>query len=106
MSDGYVLPWGGNLLAIDRWNVSNASAYFLTHMHADHYTGLRNEWCRGVIYCSEITRMLVIRKWPALRTRTKPLLLDETTSVKLPNHELLSVTPIDANHCPVSGHSI
>ena len=101
MSDGYVLPCGNLNIAIDRWNAKHAAAYFLTHMHADHYKGLHDEWCRGMIYCSEVTRLLLIRKWPTLRNRTKGFVVDDTVSIHLAQQELLSVTLIDANHCPV-----
>lgn len=34
-------------------------AYFLTHAHSDHYTGLSEAWCAGPVYCSELTARLV-----------------------------------------------
>ena len=105
MSDGYTVSCGNATIAIDRWNAKDAAAYFLTHMHADHYKGLHDEWCRGVIYCSEVTRLLLLRKWPTLRNRVKCLVVDDTVTIHLAQQELVSVTLIDANHCPV-GHRI
>ena len=103
MSDGYILPCGDLVVAIDRWNAQDASVYFLSHMHADHYQGLHNEWCRGPIYCSEVTRQLLIRKWPGLSSRATALSVDNTTVVQLAQRATLSITLIDANHCPVCG---
>lgn len=99
MSDGYVLQCGRVTVAIDYWTAPQASAFFLTHMHADHYHGLHNDWSQGVIYCSELTRLLLQRKWPHLRAKVIPL--DEPVTLLLSGHETLSVTAIDANHCPV-----
>ena len=99
MSDGYVLFCGSSAVAVDYWTAPHASAFFLTHMHADHYKGLHNEWRQGTIYCSETTGLLLQRKWPLLSARTLPL--DEPVSVQVSVDEMLSVTMIEANHCPV-----
>ncbi len=99
MSDGYVLRCGKSTVAIDYWTALHASAFFLTHMHADHYKGLHNEWCQGTIYCSEITGMLLQRKWPSLSAKT--IALDETVTLQLSDSDRFTVTAIDANHCPV-----
>ena len=99
MSDGYVLQCGRVTVAIDYWTAPQAAAFFLTHMHADHYHGLHNDWCQGIIYCSELTRLLLLRKWPRLKAKVIPL--DEPVTLQLSGHETLSVTAIDANHCPV-----
>lgn len=70
--------------------------YFLTHAHADHYTGIRSNWNAGPIYCSEVTGSLVHHL----------LQVKEDHIVKLPmNTELslsfgIKVTLISANHCP------
>ena len=104
MSDGYVLACGSSAVAIDYWTASHASVFFLTHMHADHYKGLHNDWRQGTIYCSETTSLLLQRKWPLLSP--KPLPLNEPTSVQLSANELLTVTLIEANHCPVRKPSL
>lgn len=100
MSDGYILQCGSVTVAIDYWTAPHAAAFFLTHMHADHYKGLRNDWCQGTIYCSELTRLLLLQKWPRLRANV--ILVDEPTTIQLPKDEAVTVTAFNANHCPVS----
>ncbi len=99
MSDGYVLACGRSAVAIDYWTAPRASAFFLTHMHADHYKGLHDNWRQGTIYCSEVTGLLLQRKWPHLSSKTIPT--DEPFSIQLSTDERLTVTAIEANHCPV-----
>ena len=99
MSDGYVLQCGRVTVAIDYWTAPQAAAFFLTHMHADHYKGLHDDWCHGTIHCSEMTSALLLNKWPLLRTKVVPA--DEPITIQLPHNEKLTVTAINANHCPV-----
>ncbi|DBA89480.1 TPA: 5' exonuclease Apollo [Trebouxia sp. C0004] len=98
MSDGYLLACGKSAIAIDYWTAPRASAFFLTHMHADHYKGLHDDWCQGTIYCSEVTGLLLQRKWPRLSPKSIPT--DEPLSIQLSTDERLTVTAIAANHCP------
>jgi DNA ligase-1 len=38
----------------------SVTAYFLTHAHSDHYTGLSDKWQAPVpVYCTEITARLI-----------------------------------------------
>ncbi|KDD73775.1 hypothetical protein H632_c1848p1, partial [Helicosporidium sp. ATCC 50920] len=70
-------------------------AYFLTHAHADHTTGLTKDWSLGPIYCSEITARhitAVIGVHPAHVT-----VLPSEDSVEVCG---VSVASTDANHCP------
>lgn len=99
MSDGYILQCGNSTVAVDYWTAPHAAAFFLTHLHADHYKGLHNDWCLGTIYCSELTSLLLFHKWP--RLRAKVVLVDEPIVLQLPKDESLGVTAIAANHCPV-----
>lgn len=99
MSDGYVLQCGRVAVVVDYWTAPQAAAFFLTHMHADHYKGLHNDWCQGTIHCSDMTCMLLHRKWPLLKTKVIPV--DEPITIQLPEDETLTVTAINANHCPV-----
>ena len=69
--------------------------YFLTHAHSDHTTGLHASFDLGMIYCSPITAR-VLRA--TLGTRKKLLCtieVGETIEV-----EGVSVTALDAGHCP------
>jgi len=40
--------------------------YFLTHMHSDHYQGISPNWNYGPIYCSKVTKKLLLLKFPRL----------------------------------------
>ena len=55
-----------------RWSGDWCSHYFLTHGHSDHYTGLRDTWSHGTIYCSDITAR-VVQVAAALRASRSPL---------------------------------
>ena len=78
--------------AFNYGSIDNCSAYFLSHFHADHYIGLKKSWTNGPIYCSKITRNLVLSK-------IKP---DPNIIISLPVNEPVQienalVTLIDAN---------
>ena len=103
MSDGFLLKCGRCTVATDYWTAPQASAFFLTHMHADHYKGLHSDWNQGPIYCSEVTGALLQHKWPSLSCRIVPL--DESICLQLHQGENLTVTAMDANHCPVRKQS-
>ncbi|CAO2825368.1 unnamed protein product [Amaranthus hypochondriacus] len=69
--------------------------YFLSHFHADHYTGLTSSWSRGIIFCSRITAKLVIEVIGVQSDFVYPLPMNETVLI-----DGCEVTLIDANHCP------
>ncbi|BFZ54898.1 DNA cross-link repair protein PSO2/SNM1 [Savitreella phatthalungensis] len=87
-------------LAVDAFKygrVPGISGYILTHFHSDHYGGLSATWDAGPIYCSSITGSLCIQQ-----LKVKPEFI-----VKLPmdtpvDVQGVTVTLIDANHCPGS----
>ncbi|XP_021862658.2 DNA ligase 6 isoform X3 [Spinacia oleracea] len=70
-------------------------SYFLSHFHADHYTGLTSTWSRGIIFCSVTTARLVVKVLGVSALSVIGLPINET--VVIDNCE---VTLIDANHCP------
>lgn len=74
--------------------------YFLTHFHADHFGGLCNSWCNGVLYGSEITIKLAQRRFPSLDPLLCRVLPMETPTPVILNGNEFTVTLIDANHCP------
>jgi hypothetical protein len=59
-----------------RYNPFNPYIHFLTHIHTgnffcfnknvDHLKGLSNSWGYGPIYCSAITKKLILLKFPNL----------------------------------------
>lgn len=75
--------------------------YFLTHLHSDHYQGLTNDWDEGLIYCSPVTKALLLRKFPRL-TCVVALEIGPIHWVSLneDHSEGVNVGFMDANHCP------
>ncbi|PKA59712.1 DNA ligase 1 [Apostasia shenzhenica] len=69
--------------------------YFLSHFHSDHYTGLNPNWCRGIIFCSEITARLLVEILKVSSLFVYPLPLSKTVTIDGSN-----VTLVEANHCP------
>lgn len=75
-----------------------AQAYFVSHAHTDHYSGLSDRFDRGTpVYCSECTCRVLIAKFPGLDGAgvLHPLPMREAVDVMG-----VRVTLIDANHCP------
>lgn len=73
----------------------NEPIFFLTHFHSDHYGGLTKNWNRGLIYCSDVTANLVISKLGVAPAFLCRLTVKVETVING-----VSVTPLDANHCP------
>eukprot|EP00257_Ricinus_communis_P020858 XP_015580202.1 DNA ligase 6 [Ricinus communis] len=81
---------------IDAFRFSTAAAaYFLTHFHSDHYSGLSSNWSQGMIFCSQITANLVTRILNVPSQFVYPLPLNDTVII-----DGSEITLIDANHCP------
>lgn len=74
---------------------SDCRSYFLTHYHSDHTTGLTPNFTAGHIYCSEVTRLLLVHDMGLPEDRISALPLNTPTCV-----EGVEVTPLCANHCP------
>ncbi|ODV94612.1 hypothetical protein PACTADRAFT_50483 [Pachysolen tannophilus NRRL Y-2460] len=74
--------------------------YFLSHFHSDHYMGITKNWSNGIIYCSNITKKLLILKFKVNEEIIKSLEFD--VPYQIPDTDI-QVTLIDANHCPGSG---
>jgi len=73
--------------------------YFLTHFHADHYGGLTKTWTAGTIYCSLPTANLVNQQLGIDRKYLHPLPM--LTPVVIESQgKAITVTLLDANHCP------
>lgn len=101
--NGKVIPH--TPLAVDFWHVRKCPGtrlFFLSHMHSDHTVGLTSTWSNRPIYCSPITATLLRLKLQVKEQWIHPLELDEPYLLPLDDigKEKLTVTLIDANHCP------
>ena len=101
--NGAVIP--DTPIAVDFWKLRqcpHSRIFFLSHMHADHTVGLTSSWARYPIYCSEVTRKLLLAKVGVKSELVVGLPIDESVTVNLDEiaKETMSVTLVDANHCP------
>ncbi|XP_068589696.1 5' exonuclease Apollo-like [Cebidichthys violaceus] len=101
--NGKVIP--NTPLAVDFWHVRKCPGtrlFFLSHMHSDHTVGLTSTWSNRPIYCSPTTAALLTLKRQVKEQWIHPLELDEPYLLPLDDigKERLTVTLIDANHCP------
>lgn len=73
--------------------------YFLSHMHSDHYQGLSNKWNYGPIYCSIMTKKVLLNKYPLLEN-VIGLELNKGYDIFLNPEKTIQikVTLFDANH--------
>ncbi|KAL3935950.1 MAG: hypothetical protein SGBAC_008637 [Bacillariaceae sp.] len=73
--------------------------HFLTHFHADHYGGITSGWSAGIIYCSVPTATLVSQQLGVDKKFIHPLPMLTPTVIQSRNKPI-TVTLLDANHCP------
>jgi DNA cross-link repair 1A protein len=81
--------------------VANTHQFFLTHFHADHYGGITKNWKYGTIYCSHITASLVQSQLGVESHHLHPLPLFQPITLTSKGQSV-TVTLLDANHCPGS----
>ncbi|XP_058860548.1 uncharacterized protein LOC117964386 [Acipenser ruthenus] len=103
--NGAVIPH--TPLAVDFWQLrkcSQARLFFLSHMHADHTSGLTSTWSNRPIYCSPVTAKLLRLKLQVKDRWIRPLEVGHAHLLPLDEvgKETMTVTLIDANHCPGS----
>ncbi|KAK6472208.1 hypothetical protein HHUSO_G29240 [Huso huso] len=103
--NGAVIPH--TPLAVDFWQLrkcSQARLFFLSHMHADHTSGLTSTWSNRPIYCSPLTAKLLRLKLQVKDRWIRPLEVGHAHLLPLDEvgKETMTVTLIDANHCPGS----
>ncbi|XP_076015488.1 5' exonuclease Apollo [Genypterus blacodes] len=101
--NGRVIPH--TPLAVDFWQVRKcpgARLFFLSHMHSDHTVGLTSTWSNRTIYCSPVTATLLKLKLRVKEQWICPLELGDSYRLLLDDigKETLTVTLMDANHCP------
>jgi DNA cross-link repair 1A protein len=86
-------------IAVCALNSSLTKNYFLTHFHPDHYGGITKQWNAGIIYCSLETANLVHQQLGVDRKYLHPLGMMMPTIIES-SGKPVSVTLLDANHCP------
>jgi hypothetical protein len=77
--------------------------YFLTHLHADHLRGLSADFGGAPLFCSEVTRRLLLAAMPGLAPDVVRVLpVGEPVMLPLAGvrETHVTVTALDANHCP------
>ncbi|XP_076859851.1 5' exonuclease Apollo [Brachyhypopomus gauderio] len=92
-------------IAVDCWQLrkcSHVRLFFLSHMHTDHTSGLTSTWSNRPIYCSPVTATLLRRKLQVKENWIHALEVGEPHMLPLDDigKERMTVTLIDANHCP------
>ncbi|XP_037740783.1 5' exonuclease Apollo isoform X1 [Chelonia mydas] len=102
--NGALIP--GTPIAVDFWSIrkaSHARVFFLSHMHSDHTVGLSSTWHRPV-YCSPITGRILHHRLKVAERWIWPLEVGQSHLVALDEvgKRTMTVTLIDANHCPGS----
>ncbi|KAM5293819.1 5' exonuclease Apollo [Glossophaga mutica] len=93
-------------IAVDFWSLRRAASarlFFLTHMHSDHTVGLSSTWARP-LYCSPVTAFLLHRHLQVSKQWIRALEVGESHVLPLDEigRETMTVTLMDANHCPGS----
>ncbi|KAG2253474.1 hypothetical protein Bca52824_083610 [Brassica carinata] len=80
---------------VDFFRSSSSVAFFLSHFHSDHYSGLSSSWSRGIIFCSHITARLLKQILQVPSQFVFPLPTNQKVII-----DGSEVVLIDANHCP------
>ncbi|XP_001506464.1 5' exonuclease Apollo [Ornithorhynchus anatinus] len=93
-------------IAVDFWSLRRAGParlFFLSHMHSDHTVGLSSTWTRP-LYCSPLTGRLLHHSLQVAERWIRTLEVGESHVLPLDEmgQETMTVTLIDANHCPGS----
>uniref|UniRef100_A0A8C4L9U8 5' exonuclease Apollo n=1 Tax=Equus asinus asinus TaxID=83772 RepID=A0A8C4L9U8_EQUAS len=102
--NGVLIP--NTPIAVDFWSLRRAGCarlFFLSHMHSDHTVGLSSTWARP-LYCSPISAYLLHRHLQVSKRWIRALEVGESHVLPLDEigRETMTVTLIDANHCPGS----
>jgi DNA cross-link repair 1B protein len=97
----------GTPLVVDYWrqkNVPPRALFFLSHLHADHTCGLTSNWPYH-IHCTPLTARLLLNKFKIRPDLIVELEIGESRLLHVvgPTERVsVSVTVLDANHCPGS----
>ena len=88
-----------NIQKIENFNFSSFSFFTDFSPVVDHYQGLSNDWDYGIIYCTILTKRVLLNKFPMLKNvigleynKEYEIFLNPNKSIKY------KVTLFDANH--------
>ncbi|KAI8801268.1 beta-lactamase-like protein [Cladochytrium replicatum] len=100
-------------LVVDAFKTRSAQlTYFLSHFHADHYTGINHKWNYSKIFCSQITAALLEANLAVDPAYIAPLPMHSRIPIhRSPLSGTITIQPdeippnghivlLDANHCP------
>ncbi|KAG2378646.1 hypothetical protein C9374_008285 [Naegleria lovaniensis] len=74
--------------------------YLLTHLHTDHTGGLTPSWNNGIIFCSEITKRMLLKKFQ-LQEPERVIALEEGLTYYIP---LVPPNPLQDHHQTAHDH--
>lgn len=102
--NGCTIPY--TPIAVDLWKVRQCQRvrlFFLSHVHLDQNCGLTSSWSMP-IYCSPLSKKLLLQRFSLNPDVVHALDLNVPHTIPLTNNEdvTMTVTLIDANHCPGS----
>src|SRR5690242_6268182 len=103
MGSGWRIP--NTPIAIDTFRFfPGVYIYILTHMHTDHTEGLTPSWNLGTIYCTHVTKAILLDKFKINSKVVVALNEEEMYNIPLENTKqvTMQLTLLDANHCPGS----
>ena len=91
-------------VSVDNGKAQNGVAhYFLSHMHTDHLRGLKDGWSAGTLFCTDVFFFKQKTAYEIEKERVQVLSVGHAHLISLGEVGEgcpLSVTLIDANHCP------
>ena len=61
----------GGMIRVDSFR-AGANAYFLTHYHSDHMTGLTRNWSHGPLFCTPETAAMIFHRHCGVIRNTVP----------------------------------
>lgn len=76
--------------------------YFLSHFHTDHMSGLTPQWRSGTIYCTAITRALVLQQFALPPDSVRAIPYSSLTTIDLDAQQPIDLMVFEANHIPGS----
>lgn len=66
-------------------------------MHSDHYRGLSNSWSKGPIYCTNITKKLILCDFPDIK-EIHGFEFNQEFEIETEKNGRVGVVFIDSNH--------